>query len=110
MNASSERRLIRILHLILSIPILGYLYGPVASIPSASRFTRWVAMPAVIVSGLWLWLKPRLFRVVRQRHPHSFSKRRSGQGKRFLTFNTYVRIMCPCSIPFAKIFSKPDSR
>lgn len=67
MNASSERKLIRILHLILSIPILGYLYGPVASIPSASRFTRWVAMPAVIISGFWLWLKPHLFRAVRQR-------------------------------------------
>ena len=60
MTAASERNLIRILHLTLSIPILGYLYGPVASIPQAAWFTRWIAVPAVVLSGLWLWLKPRI--------------------------------------------------
>lgn len=60
MTASRERNVIRILHLALSIPILGYLYGPVASIPHAAWFTRWIAMPAVVLSGLWLWLKPRI--------------------------------------------------
>ncbi len=35
----------------LSIPILGYLYGPVAHIPQAAWFTRWIAMPLVIFSG-----------------------------------------------------------
>jgi hypothetical protein len=59
-----ERDLIRAMHLLLSIPILGYLYGPVASIPQAAWFVRWVAMPLVIVSGLWLWLKPRIVRWV----------------------------------------------
>lgn len=55
-----ERVLIRVLHLVLSIPILGYLYGPVASIPHAAWFTRWIALPVVVLSGLWLWLKPRI--------------------------------------------------
>lgn len=60
MNAARERSIIRMLHLLLSTPILGYLYGPVARIPPAALFTRFVAMPLVIASGLWLWLKPRL--------------------------------------------------
>jgi len=34
----------------------------VAHIPQAAFFTRWVAMPAVLLSGLWLWLKPRLLK------------------------------------------------
>ena len=55
-----ERDTIRLLHLVLSIPIVGYLYGPVAVIPQAAWFTRWIAMPLVVLSGLWLWLKPRL--------------------------------------------------
>lgn len=67
MNAPRERAVIRVLHLLLSIPILGYLYGPVASIPPAARFTRWVAMPVVVLSGLWLWLKPRIIQRVHQR-------------------------------------------
>lgn len=68
MKAASERKFIRILHLVLSIPIVGYIYGPVASIPQAARFTRWVAMPVVVLTGFWLWLKPRLFRWLRRRH------------------------------------------
>lgn len=57
-----ERDVIRVVHLVLSVPILGYLYGPVASIPQAAWFVRWIAMPVVVVSGLWLWLKPRIAR------------------------------------------------
>jgi hypothetical protein len=66
MNAAGERNLIRTLHLVLSIPILGYIYGPVASIPQAAGFTRWIAMPLVTLTGFWLWLKPRLLRRIRE--------------------------------------------
>jgi hypothetical protein len=45
---------------------VGYIYGPVASIPQAVRFTRWVAMPVVVLTGFWLWLKPRLLKWRRQ--------------------------------------------
>jgi hypothetical protein len=30
------------------------------------RFTRWVAMPVVVLTGFWLWLKPRLLKWRRQ--------------------------------------------
>jgi hypothetical protein len=70
MKAANERKFIRILHLVFSVPILGYLYGPVASIPQAAHFTRWVAMPIVVLTGCWLWLKPRLLQWLR-RQPRS---------------------------------------
>lgn len=66
MNAARERVLIRTLHLVLSIPILGFLYGPVSHIPPAAFFTRVVAFPLVVASGIWLWLKPRILRWWRQ--------------------------------------------
>lgn len=66
-----ERDFIRLLHLVLSVPIIGYLYGPVASIPHAAAFTRWIAFPVVVLSGLWLWLKPRIAR----RFPNFFLRR-----------------------------------
>jgi hypothetical protein len=75
MNAARERKLIRILHLILSIPIVGFLYGPVSRIPPAAWFTRFVAMPLVILSGLWLWQKPRLIRWLKDRHPGTVNSR-----------------------------------
>lgn len=60
MTASTERKLIRWIHLILSIPIIGFIYGPVASIPEAAFAVRWVFMPVVVLAGFWLWLGPKL--------------------------------------------------
>jgi hypothetical protein len=55
MKASTERKVIRWIHIILSIPIIGYIYGPVAEIPEAARAVRFVFLPIIILSGLWLW-------------------------------------------------------
>jgi hypothetical protein len=55
MKASTERQIIRWVHIILSIPVIGYIYGPVAEIPHAAFATRFVFMPVIIISGLWLW-------------------------------------------------------
>jgi hypothetical protein len=71
MTASRERSIIRILHLVLSIPILGFLYGPVAGIPPAAWFTRYIALPLVALSGIWLWQKPRLLRLLKNRRQAS---------------------------------------
>jgi hypothetical protein len=55
MKASTERKLIRWIHIILSIPVIGYIYGPVSEIPEAARAVRYVFFPIIIISGLWLW-------------------------------------------------------
>jgi hypothetical protein len=55
MKASTERKIIRWVHLILSIPIIGYIYGPVSEIEEATTMVRWVFLPVIVLSGLWLW-------------------------------------------------------
>jgi hypothetical protein len=60
MKAATERKLIRWVHLLASIPILGFIYGPVADKPEAAAAVRWVIMPLVALSGLWLWQGPRV--------------------------------------------------
>jgi hypothetical protein len=67
MTSWRERDILRLLHLVLSIPILGYFYGPVEHIPRAAFFARWIAMPVVLLSGLWMWLKPRIVKRLAQR-------------------------------------------
>ena len=62
MTSLRERDTIRLLHLILSIPIVGYIYGPVEHIARAAFFVRWIAFPLVVFSGFWMWLKPRVSR------------------------------------------------
>jgi thiosulfate reductase cytochrome b subunit len=55
MKASTERKIIRWLHIILSIPVVGYIYGPVASLYWPGMLVRWVMFPLIVLSGLWLW-------------------------------------------------------
>lgn len=55
MKASTERMIIRWLHILLSIPVIGYIYGPVAQLHYASLAVKWVFFPVIVLSGLWLW-------------------------------------------------------
>jgi hypothetical protein len=55
MKASTERKIIRTVHIILSVPIVGYIYGPVAEIPESAMIVRWIIFPIVTLSGFWMW-------------------------------------------------------
>jgi hypothetical protein len=55
LKASLQRKIWRWVHIILSVPIVGYVYGPVSTIPRAAFAVRWVFFPIVVISGLWMW-------------------------------------------------------
>ncbi|GAB3328031.1 hypothetical protein GCM10027299_29550 [Larkinella ripae] len=55
MKAVTERLIIRWIHLLASIPILGYIYGPVSEIPEAAFVVKAGIVPLVTLSGFWLW-------------------------------------------------------
>jgi hypothetical protein len=55
MKASIQRKIMRWVHIILGIPVMGYIYGPVSQIPVATFMVRVVIFPFLIISGLWLW-------------------------------------------------------
>lgn len=42
-------------HIVLSIPIIGYIYSPFDKIPNYAPLTRYVFVPLMILSGLWMW-------------------------------------------------------
>lgn len=52
-NRNIPRSLFRWTHILFSIPILGYIYSPFAK-PYAPQ-TRYVFVPVMVVSGLWMW-------------------------------------------------------
>ena len=62
MKASVERKIVRWMHILLSIPIVGFIYGPVAGIPHAAFAVRWVIFPIVVISGFWMWKAQQLKR------------------------------------------------
>jgi hypothetical protein len=54
-SAAAQRTLVRWVHLILAIPIVGYVYSPFEVLPSYAFATRYVFMPAIVLAGLWMW-------------------------------------------------------
>lgn len=55
MKDSTKRSIFRWIHLIFSIPIIGYIYSPFDQIPNYAPATRFVFVPALVLSGLWMW-------------------------------------------------------
>ena len=51
----SQRTIFRWIHLILSIPILGYIYSPFEKLPDYAPPTRYVFLPIMALTGLWMW-------------------------------------------------------
>ena len=64
MNQSTQRAIFRWIHLVLSIPIIGYIYSPFDQLPLYASRVRFVVVPAMLLTGLWMWkghLVRRLF-------------------------------------------------
>lgn len=64
---STIRRVLRWIHIIVAIPIFGYIYSPFDKLPSYALPTRFVFMPIMIVSGLWMWKGHLVLRVFSRR-------------------------------------------
>ena len=55
MSIPTQRSIFRWLHLILAIPIVGYIYSPFDKLPGYAPATRFVFLPAMVLTGLWMW-------------------------------------------------------
>ena len=55
MNNATKRSLLRYVHLILSIPILGYIYEPVTEVQQYAGAVRFVFVPVIILAGYWMY-------------------------------------------------------
>jgi hypothetical protein len=55
MSQSTIRIIFRTIHIVLAIPIIGYIYSPFEKIPGYAFPTRFIFVPAIVLSGLWMW-------------------------------------------------------
>lgn len=55
MNQALKRSILRWTHIILAIPIIGYVYSPFAEIPNYAPLVRFAFLPLLVVTGLWMW-------------------------------------------------------
>ena len=62
MNDTTKRTVVRWIHIVFGIPIIGYIYSPFEAIPNYAPIVRFIAVPMIALSGLWLWKGHRLRR------------------------------------------------
>jgi hypothetical protein len=55
MKDATQRSIIGWIHVICSIPIIGYVYSPFDQIPDYAAPTRFIFLPVMVLSGLWMW-------------------------------------------------------
>ena len=55
MTNATKRTILRCVHLIFSIPIIGYVYSPFADLPNYAPIARFVSIPVLIFSGFWMY-------------------------------------------------------
>ena len=51
----TKRSILRWVHLVIAIPILGYIYSPFAELPNYAAVTRFVFAPVIILAGYWMY-------------------------------------------------------
>ncbi len=56
MKPSTKRLILRIVHLVAVIPVLGYVYQPIAEAAQYQRFTQLVFIPVTILAGYWMYM------------------------------------------------------
>ena len=67
MKDATKRSIIRWIHIVFSIPILGYIYSPFEEIPKYAGRVRFVVVPVMVLSGLWMWKGHVLRRLISKR-------------------------------------------
>jgi predicted tellurium resistance membrane protein TerC len=50
-----KRSVLRWIHLIFAIPIIGYIYSPFAELSNYASVVRYIAFPVILLSGLWMY-------------------------------------------------------
>jgi hypothetical protein len=67
MKDATKRSILRWIHIVFSIPILGYIYSPFEEIPKYAFRVRFVVVPVMLLSGFWMWKGHVLRRLISQR-------------------------------------------
>jgi hypothetical protein len=68
MNQGTIRLILRRVHIIVAIPISGYIYSPFEGLPLYANPARFVFFPLMVLTGLLMWKGHLLWRRVLKRY------------------------------------------
>ncbi len=55
MNNQTQRVILRWIHIVFGFPIVGYIYSPFEDLRYYAHSVRFVFLPVLVLSGLWMW-------------------------------------------------------
>jgi len=55
MSSATKRAILRWIHLIFTIPILGYIYGEPSEVAQYAPAARYIFVPVVMLAGYWMY-------------------------------------------------------
>ena len=55
MTDAAKRSVLRWVHLLFGLPILGFIYGPPEEVQQYAPYFRYVFVPVLVLSGLLMW-------------------------------------------------------
>ena len=70
MTEATKRSIFRWIHIVFGIPIIGYVYSPFKELPNYAPVVRYVAIPVVVLTGLWMWKGHLLRRLISKQPRH----------------------------------------
>ena len=75
MKEATKRSIFRWIHIICGIPILGYIYDSPTDTPNYAWSIRYVLLPVLLISGLWMWKGHVVRRLCRTQRPNTTLQR-----------------------------------
>ena len=55
MNQGLKRTILRSIHIVFGLPLIGLVYGPPAETEQYRYMFQYIFMPVLLVSGVWMW-------------------------------------------------------
>ena len=78
MKDATKRSILRWIHIVFAIPILDYIYSPFDKIPDYAPRVRFVVVPVMLLSGLWMWKGHVLRRLISKRSANKTTGMKTG--------------------------------
>jgi hypothetical protein len=67
LNDATKRSILRWIHIVFGIPIIGYVYSPFEELPNYAPVVRFVSIPVLVLTELWMWKGHVLRRLISKR-------------------------------------------
>jgi len=63
MTSATKRSILRWVHIVFGLTIIGYIYGPPEETLQYRDNFRFIFVPVIFITGFWMWLGPAVRRL-----------------------------------------------